>query len=104
MATLKTMRVTLYPVEATEFGFRMTIGIGTGVPGRRNFETEVTTPEEMEAFVAECLARATPDYGTETFPANAWRVDVEPASGRWAPGWKARFEKNWTVRYDEVPA
>lgn len=104
MPTLKTMRVGLRPAEKTDYGYRMRLGIGRDVAGVSNFEFEVSTPDEMEAKLAEILANAEPEYGTEAFPNNAWYVSISPASGRWAPGWKARFDDSRVVRYDEVTA
>lgn len=102
MPTLKTMRVKLYPAEKTDFGYRLTIPIGRPMDGATNFEFEVRTPDELEAKLTEILANATPFPGTETFPCNAWRVSIDPANGRWAPGWKARYDNGRTVLYDAI--
>lgn len=104
MTTLKTMRVELRACERTEFGFKLRLNVGSVSPGVHNYEFEVSTPDEMEAKLTELVTIPTPEYGTETFPCNAWRISVEPASGRWAPGWKARFDAARYVRYDEIGA
>lgn len=104
MATIKTMRVKLRPCEKTDYGYRMTLGVGREIEGVHNFETEVSTIDEMEAFIDYVLAKTPFAADTALHVNNAWYVSVDPANGRWAPGWKARFDKSRVVAYDEVTA
>lgn len=102
MATLKTMRINLRPCEKTEFGYRLTIGVGRDIADVHNFEFEVRTADELEAKLSEVLARTPLAADTALHVNNAWYVSISPANGRWAPGWKARFDNTRVVRYDSL--
>jgi hypothetical protein len=104
MVKPKTFIVTLRGTEITDFGFRLRIDLTGKLPGPTKFETTITTPDELDAAIDAIVAAADRPEGTETFPVNGFYISVDPKAGRWPAGFKARFDKSLTRRFETIAA
>ena len=106
--TIKALHVSANPCFHYNGGYRTSISLMARAD-RPQFTVTGTTPEECRDAILRQLAEydlpESPDYMVEKGEAfNCWALYVEPANGRWAPGFKAAFKSNHGTYVDVVMA
>ncbi|MGE3449720.1 MAG: hypothetical protein AB7H92_19295 [Microbacteriaceae bacterium] len=101
--TRKHLIVTVHPVTRHEYGYSTMLSLGVQPP-RTNIDA--ATPDEAhQAITAWVDSVELPEGGFDGKPYDGWSISVRPGTydpdtrrvttGRWAPGWKARFDRSF---------